>query len=242
MPLPYRWEAFHALQESSITLFPFCSVFNSQTIKYHEHYDIWFDLSDPVNPFRFACHHTTNTIRTGSKLIRPAGPYDSKLDEIPVINMTFPTASILPPAVLTGTNDYTKKHEEAIIEAEANGFEVVKSDEFTILLDLDGEEAKKRFDSMRSFLDQCFTIMGQEEWTSKSGGDHKHIKLILAGPLEVAERIAIQALMGSDPRRELLTLLNLKNGVENPSVLFKPLTPVKTNTTLEKRRNTPWGV
>lgn len=126
-------------------------------------------------------------------------------------------------------SDLTKEaydHEAAM--AEINGFEVIIRKPDQLLLDLDSELARSIFYSqserMGAILDGH-----SESWPSKTPG-HDHLLLGLRAEVTPLEAIALQAMLGSDPMREYLNLLRLRNEVEEPTRLFRP----KTNTIIHK--------
>lgn len=101
------------------------------------------------------------------------------------------------------------------------------SDETTLQLDLDSEEAYgvyfKQVQRLRElellsldpYLDDPVTVR-----RSRNGNRHVIIKLARALPVE--ERILLQALLGSDPVREALSLARVRAGNLHPILLFVP--------------------
>jgi hypothetical protein len=90
------------------------------------------------------------------------------------------------------------------------------------LLDLDTWEARARMLYMLPCLKKHFggaTIV--DSYRSRSGKGW-HYVIRLGVDLEPVERIALQAALGSDGFRELLSIASVQNGVEHPSMLFKP--------------------
>lgn len=107
------------------------------------------------------------------------------------------------------------------------GFEVVHADECTLLLDLDGPDALVRYLDAIETVDAWLGAKEVGRWASKSGQpDHLHVILRLDVPLDVPTRLLLQACLGSDPQRELLSFVRFRNGVPEPTRLFKPSTPV----------------
>ena len=111
-------------------------------------------------------------------------------------------------------------HQENAV-AVADGMEVRLADDRHLLLDLDDEAAIARFAKYRPKLTDLFGATLVEEYESRSGPGHLHVILELAEPHPAAFRIALQAVLGSDPLRELLGLRRLANGVTEPSRLFR---------------------
>lgn len=69
-------------------------------------------------------------------------------------------------------------------------------------------------------LCEYFTILSAEAW--RSHGGNIHVQLTMSQELDPRSRIAIQACLGSDPIRELLSLIRVENGCADPIALFKP--------------------
>jgi hypothetical protein len=72
--------------------------------------------------------------------------------------------------------------------------------------------------------------------TSKSGANHHHVYFRTVKPMGEAERIALQALLGSDPLREALGIVHLQRGAI-ASVLFE--TPEEAKKVSDWRRLDP---
>lgn len=105
--------------------------------------------------------------------------------------------------------------------AEANGFTVIRGDAWSLLLDLDTEQQRAQYEAVLPHFEQNYAIEEIQSWPSKSG--HRHTRIKLYTPIsEPAMRYALQAALGSDPVREMLSIVRLRNGVPEPSMLFKP--------------------
>lgn len=111
-------------------------------------------------------------------------------------------------------------YDAAVERALEAGHHVIKGDDYQLQLDLDDDQAVHRANSMMKMVSDLFGVMSVEDWRSKSG--HTHRLISLEKPLPVASRIALQAALGSDPRRELLGIRGLVAGVEDPNLLFRP--------------------
>ena len=115
---------------------------------------------------------------------------------------------------------YQKDPRPAAARAEASGFEVIWGNSRRITVDLDN--GKELNDDVLGILSQLteFTI---KRWTSKSGHG-EHVCIDTKEFFTVTERAAIQAALGSDPKREMLALLNTRAvGYTEPFMLFKPI-------------------
>jgi len=99
-------------------------------------------------------------------------------------------------------------------------------------LDLDSEEAYDNFKNrlVEFEMHSCY-IIEIEEHPSKKGLPHRHVTLTVFDPDGMPhvfgeyERIALQAVLGSDIVRETLNCWRLIRGSENPSRLFEPIDP-----------------
>jgi hypothetical protein len=115
-----------------------------------------------------------------------------------------------------------KDFEVARLNAEVAGFDVVIGHETMLTLDLDSEEAEAQFRNELEAVNRLLGVLKVEEWPSKRGGAHKHAVVWLKTPATALERIALQAALGSDPLREILSVIRLRNGIAEPSRLFRP--------------------
>lgn len=110
--------------------------------------------------------------------------------------------------------------QQSINEARLKGFTVVIADDWHLLLDIDSQDIPKEFWSILSMCFDRFGIVVEDIWLSKSGNNHIVIKL--DRPLPVLYRIALQSILGSDPRRDIMSLCSVEIGVKDPILLFKP--------------------
>lgn len=107
-----------------------------------------------------------------------------------------------------------------IATAEAAGLEVVKASGNTLLLDLDTDAAYEQYLRVLPTVEQYFGVVVGEEWRSKGG--NRHVRLRFVNEYEPYVRYALQAALGSDGVKEVLTLIRERNGCEAASILFKP--------------------
>lgn len=122
----------------------------------------------------------------------------------------------------TGNNYLLDAFDMAATDAEAQGREVIRSTDTTLLLDFDNGSQQEQYGRMLERLQRALPgVQETVRWTSKSGRG-VHVMLSLPKPLTVTERLLLQAVLGSDPTREMLGLMLLHSGVENPIMLFKP--------------------
>lgn len=70
---------------------------------------------------------------------------------------------------------------------------------------------------LMNILEQELGAVESERWISKNGG--LHVVISCDRTLSPATRVALQAALGSDPKREILAICTL----ENPSFLNRPI-------------------
>lgn len=113
---------------------------------------------------------------------------------------------------------------EGAEKARAEGLRVVIATPYDIFLDLDTPEDVKAYEERLARIQRAASVWGiteQARWKSKSGvGTHVHLR---GAWLEPQEQIAVQAILGSDPVREIIALLRMRQGVTNVSRFFKPI-------------------
>lgn len=115
-----------------------------------------------------------------------------------------------------------EKEQENIENARAAGMTIVKGNDNILLLDLDTAEGQRQYRQALEMVDDKFDVVGVEAWTSKSGGGRTHVKLLIRHAAPAAARVALQAILGSDPKRETFGIWKLVNGIEEPNLLFRP--------------------
>jgi len=72
-------------------------------------------------------------------------------------------------------------------------------------------------------LDRFLVDFQVAEWKAwESSGGNSHVMLTLSQEMDIDKRIAMQAILGSDPMREFLNLCRVLCSVEDPIALFKP--------------------
>lgn len=108
----------------------------------------------------------------------------------------------------------------AIEKAISEGFEIIRSDNNTILLDIDNPESMERFHYFYEKIYDSFDLRVSKTWKSRHGNYHIVIECSISMPFP--NRVAIAACLGSDPIREALAIRMYMDGINEPSVLFKP--------------------
>lgn len=132
--------------------------------------------------------------------------------------------------------------EQSFSAARENGCEVIVASASQIQLDIDqpwptwaslssdndgldilnilAATAGDRSRDVLARLLEFVVVLKWDAWSSSS--DNTHIMLTCTREFTPCERIAIQAILGSDPMREMLNLRRVWCGAEEPIALFRP--------------------
>jgi hypothetical protein len=89
-----------------------------------------------------------------------------------------------------------------------------------LLLDLDTPAQVLQYETMLPLVAEKFGAAEHLRWKSRGGGTH--IVLLLGRSLAPPERIALQAALGSDPRREILAIFEFHVSGSDTISLFRP--------------------
>jgi hypothetical protein len=107
-------------------------------------------------------------------------------------------------------------------QAELNGHVVVLPKDNELLIDIDSDAAEQLFHKQLTKVNE---YVGVSTWTatpSKSGEpERKHIIVQLQRSIAQIERIVLQAVLGSDLRRELLSYCRWTIGDPQPTLFFE---------------------
>lgn len=118
--------------------------------------------------------------------------------------------------------------DKALKQVRAAGFDVeavIGNDEL-LTLDLDNDLQLAVYEENIKILQGYIEAVEIERWQSKSGKGW-HVIVEIADPLTAPQRAGLQAMLGSDPKRELLGYFNVNNRDVEPFVLFRPKKGVK---------------
>ena len=116
---------------------------------------------------------------------------------------------------------YSIDSECAIREAKDNNLDVVFPKPNELQIDIDSEEAYARYGGVLERLQRHFRFITESITPSRSGYPKRHIVLTLREPVTDVQRIALQAILGSDPVRELLSLKRIENGDPHPTLFLE---------------------
>ena len=114
---------------------------------------------------------------------------------------------------------YTRTGQESVEYARRVRLDVYPAEENELQLDLDTPEQEDKYREMLPKVADVYTVDSIIETPSKSG--KLHARIYLAYPLSVEERIALQAILGSDPKKELCSLQRWLKGDQLPILLFE---------------------
>lgn len=119
---------------------------------------------------------------------------------------------------------YTELERGKTLEyADKNGLDILVPDEDELQIDIDTEEQYQQFlkavENLNYMIMCPFNIVHNEP--SKSGLPRRHIVIKMAEPLDASLRIALQACLGSDLRREMNNIRRVINNDIYPIVLYE---------------------
>jgi hypothetical protein len=114
---------------------------------------------------------------------------------------------------------YAEKREQYVERMAAEGFVIMVPENDELMLDIDAEEDFVFFGRAILRLIEEFPSVSFRVNFSKSGKPHRHVVVKMPFPLDAVQRIAFQAVLGSDRVREMLSLLRYHNGDPCPTLL-----------------------
>lgn len=115
--------------------------------------------------------------------------------------------------------------EDFVRACEEEGKVILYPADNELLIDIDTEEQFQIFqEHIKSLAKNLYKHrLPHLIWPSKSGLPRRHIKVVLPFDLKSpAERIALQASLGSDPMREMLSMVRCIHGDDCPTLLVEP--------------------
>jgi hypothetical protein len=111
--------------------------------------------------------------------------------------------------------------ETAYREAADDNLEVVLPEPYDLLIDIDNDEDMKRFDRGMDVMIKHFNAQVIKSTPSRSGLPKRHLIVRLDRPVSNAERIALQAALGSDPVREILGIVRVQHNDPHPTLFLE---------------------
>src|SRR5258708_6195778 len=111
--------------------------------------------------------------------------------------------------------------------ARKEGLRIVLPSVKELQIDIDNDADFAQFTQAYSMLRdlQLFSPRGYSERPSRNGGEGRHITVMLHSDVTPLERITLQAILGSDWRREMFSLKRLEDGDAIPTLFFEKVVP-----------------
>ena len=118
--------------------------------------------------------------------------------------------------------DINQAREDYIKDRLACGYRVCYPADNELQLDIDSEEQYAAWKKAEGIIsrNEVFTA-AVEEAPSSSGLPHCHVRIRLPFDVTPWQRIALQAALGSDPVRELLSCVRMLKGDVHPTLLVE---------------------
>lgn len=91
-----------------------------------------------------------------------------------------------------------------------------------LFVDIDSARDWERFKTALEMFSRMEKVRFWQDTPSASRGQHRHVVVTLGRDVSQFERIAFQAMLGSDLKRELLSFESLRAGQRHPTVFFEP--------------------
>ena len=109
--------------------------------------------------------------------------------------------------------------------AEKEGCYFEEADDKTLFIDVDTPEQLATFEGNLALAAHLFNIdkrpYNWQRTPSKSGPPHYHIRVHLPRRFSTLERVLLQACLGSDLRREMISMKRVLEGEDNVIVFFE---------------------
>lgn len=124
----------------------------------------------------------------------------------------------------------SKRMQVAEAQADAKGCVVVLPMSHELFIDIDNHDDLVLFDRRWTWAKQFVKKLAKATFAktpSPSGEpDHFHIRVSAEGEhFDADERILLQAILGSDPTREMISYWRWENNAPNPTLFFEKKTP-----------------
>lgn len=139
------------------------------------------------------------------------------------------------------------KHVQAKIDAagEHDNFEIIVAEPNQLQIDYDVSELPAQFEKALDILTQAFCKNTQclHYFIKKSRHGNLHVTINLPINIPDTERIAWQAVFGSDPTREAMSLMSVRREIANPTLLIerRNAAPIMTGISVPKPLTVPKG-
>lgn len=129
-----------------------------------------------------------------------------------------------------GSGDESMDHtnQAALNYARDNGLTVIVPARNEVMIDIDSDASLAIFENNLPLVERRYTVLDKKIMPSRNKAEGKHIRLLFDRDITDHERIALQAVLGSDLRREAYSLLRIVDKQPLPTLFFEDLwTPQK---------------
>lgn len=117
--------------------------------------------------------------------------------------------------------DIVQARKDFMDKAVTDGFVISLPKENELQVDIDSDNQLKAFENNFNRLCQSLHQDIYQVRTQSKSGKGFHIRVLMPWPLEPVERIAWQACLGSDPVREILSLIRFRRGDTIPTLFLE---------------------
>jgi len=118
---------------------------------------------------------------------------------------------------------YKETRERYMERIVAEGYTIMTPDWNELLLDIDTEDDWRFFQKAVARLQEEYPQqVTWRAWPSKGGVPRRHALVTIPFPVDPSQRIAFQAVLGSDRVREMLSLFRCQQGDPVPTLLAEP--------------------
>jgi hypothetical protein len=119
-------------------------------------------------------------------------------------------------------SELARSYAKACETAKAAGLEVVVAKPNELFIDIDDDASYGRFFLAWPIVEEMFKGATHTSTPSPSGKKgHLHIRVKLPTAVAEMEAVALQAALGSDPKREALTVQRLREGQDKARLFFE---------------------
>lgn len=122
----------------------------------------------------------------------------------------------------------TPNSARALREAADENLEVVFPAKNQLQIDIDSDHAFNIYQETKEIVERYYGLILEDIKPSRSGLPKRHITITLYGDLNEFERIALQACLGSDRIREILSVIQARHNDPHPTLFLEK----KKNATL----------
>lgn len=118
--------------------------------------------------------------------------------------------------------DANESREEYVARMKEEGYKVCFPESNELFIDID---TKLHWETFLMQIGIAERNLGENlVWSvspSRNGGEGRHVRVYMPFTMDDVGRIAWQAALGSDPVRELLSLVRVKRGDKNPTLFVE---------------------